>query len=250
MVLAYVANDLQLLSEGNFMLGLGSQVKPHIERRFSMPWGKPVARMRETIAAIRAIWTGWETGGALDFRGEFFTHTLMTPTFSPGPNPYGRPKIVLGALGPAMTELAGEVADGFVLHRLMSERYLNEVTLPALDRGLARAGRDRDGFEIVCPPFVVSEADPGSDHHIDSVRKQLAFYGSTPGYHGVFELHGWKSTADELHELSRTKRWDAMTALIDDEILETFAVVIDHASQRTELEKRFGGIATRMILYP
>src|SRR5579884_266331 len=141
MTVAVQANDLQLISRGRFLLGLGSQVRAHIQRRYSMPWSHPAPRMREFILAIRAIWKAWETGEKLDFRGDFYQHTLMTPFFNPGPNPHGNPKIILAAVGPKMAEVAGEVADGAFCHVLGSERYLREVTLPALERGAARAGR-------------------------------------------------------------------------------------------------------------
>src|SRR5215813_12775531 len=148
MTMASIANDLQLASKGRFFLGLGSQIKPHIERRFSMPWSHPAARMREYILAMRAIWASWSDGTKLDFRGDFYTHTLMTPFFSPGPNPFGPPKVYLAAVGELMTEVGGEVADGVIIHGFTTERYVKEVTLPAIERGLAKAGRSRSSFEI------------------------------------------------------------------------------------------------------
>src|SRR5262245_30748368 len=143
MVCAYLANDLQLLSAGRFVLGLGTQIRPHIEKRFSQPWSKPNARMREFVQAIRAIWRAWDTGERLEFRGAFYTHTLMTPFFSPGQNPHGRPPLALAAFAPAMIAVAGEVADGWIVHPLNSPAYVEAIGLPALDRGLARAGRER-----------------------------------------------------------------------------------------------------------
>ena len=151
MTLAVVANDLQLLTKGRFLLGMGCQIKPHITKRFSMPWSHPAPRMRELILAIRAIWKTWETGEPLDFRGDFYTHTLMTPFFDPGPNPYGNPKILLAGVGQHMTEVAGEVADGFLVHAFTTERYLREVSLPALERGAAKAGKTRDDLDGVVP---------------------------------------------------------------------------------------------------
>ena len=156
MLTAYTANDLQRHSKGRFFLGLGSQIKPHIERRFSMPWSHPAPRMREYILAMRAIWASWSDGTKLDFRGDFYTHTLMTPFFSPGPNPYGPPKVFLAAVGELMTEVGGEVADGVIIHGFTTERYVKEVTLPAIERGLAKAGRSRADFEISGPLFVVT----------------------------------------------------------------------------------------------
>jgi probable F420-dependent oxidoreductase len=146
MVTAYVANDLQRASNGRFILGLGSQIKPHIEKRFSMPWSRPAARMREYVLALRAIWASWNEGERLDFRGDFYRHSLMTPFFSPPPNPHGAPKVFLAAVGEKMTEVAGEVADGIIVHGFTTERYVREVTLPAIERGLAKAGRDRADF--------------------------------------------------------------------------------------------------------
>ncbi len=159
MLLANIGWDLQAYSKGRFVLGLGSQIKPHIEKRFSMPWSKPAARMRELIQAIRAIWACWEDGTKLDFRGEFYRHTLMTPFFTPNAaelQPFGPPKIFLAGVGELMTEVAGEVCDGFICHGFTTERYLREVTLPALERGRAKAGKTMDGFEIVGPSFVVT----------------------------------------------------------------------------------------------
>src|SRR5262245_2728783 len=156
MLLAHTGWDLQALSRGRFLLGLGSQIKPHIEKRFSMPWSKPAARMREYVSAMRAIWDSWHDGTKLDFRGDFYTHTLMTPFFNPGPNEYGAPKVYLAGVGELMTEVAGEVCDGFLCHGFTTERYLREVTLPALERGRAKAGKTLDGFEIAGPSFVVT----------------------------------------------------------------------------------------------
>ena len=149
MTLAQSAYDLQLASRGRFNLGLGTQIKPHIEKRFSMQWSKPAARMRELVLAIRAIWARWHEGTKLDFHGDFYTHTLMTPFFDPGPNPYGVPRIFLGGVGPRMTEVAGEVADGFMVHPFSTEKFMRETTLPALERGLATSGRTQRRAQIV-----------------------------------------------------------------------------------------------------
>src|SRR5215831_17815943 len=156
MILANIGYDIQLQSRGRFNLGLGSQIRAHIEKRFSMPWSHPAARMREMILAMKAIWASWNDGTKLDFRGDFYTHTLMTPFFSPGPNPYGVPKIFLAGVGELMTEVAGEVADGFLCHGFTTEKYLREVTIPALERGRAKAGKTMEGFEVMGPSFVVT----------------------------------------------------------------------------------------------
>ena len=185
MNLAMMANDLHGLSGGRFILGMGSQIKPHITKRYSMPWSHPAPRMRELILAIRAIWECWATGSALEFRGEYYTHTLMTPFFNPGPNPHGNPKILLAAVGPLMTEVAGEAGDGLLAHGFTTERYLREVSLPALERGAAKAGKTRADLTVSYPGFVVTgttEAD--MQEATRAVKAQIAFYGSTPAYRG------------------------------------------------------------------
>ncbi|GLZ40329.1 TIGR03617 family F420-dependent LLM class oxidoreductase [Actinokineospora sp. NBRC 105648] len=251
MTVAVQANDLQLLSGGRFVLGLGSQVKPHITKRFGMPWSAPAARMREFVLAVRAIWEAFETGERLRFLGEYYTHTLMTPFFNPGPNTHGNPPIFLAAVGERMTEVAGEVADGLLCHGFSTERYLREVTLPAVKRGRAKVGKTLDGFEISGPSFVASgttEAELAGA--ITEVRKQIAFYGSTPAYRGVLELHGWGELQDDLNALSKRGQWDEMTALIDDDVLNTFAVVGSPAAAAAEIRRRYGDVASRMTVTP
>ena len=213
MTLANVGYDLQQYSGGRFILGLGSQIKPHIDKRFSMPWSHPAARMREFVLAMRAIWACWNEGEKLDFRGEFYTHTLMTPFFNPGPNPHGVPKVFLAAVGERMTEVAGEVCDGMLVHGFTTERYLQEVTLPALERGYAAGGRKRDEFELSIPAFVVTgENDEAIEQADAAVRQQIAFYGSTPAYRPVLDLHGWGDLQDELNVLSKQGEWVEMGA--------------------------------------
>lgn len=254
MMLAYTANDLQKYSEGRFILGLGSQIKPHITRRFSMPWSKPAARMREIILAIRAIWQCWNDETKLDFRGEFYTHTLMTPFFAPEANPFGFAKIFLAGVGELMTEVAGEVADGFICHGFTTERYLREVTIPALNRGRAKAGKQPVGssndFEIVGPSFVVTgddEADRARAAH--ATRRQISFYGSTPAYRPVLDLHGWGDLQASLNAMSKNGKWEKMTELIDDEVLNTFAVVGAPTSIAAELDRRYGDVVQRVSFY-
>jgi probable F420-dependent oxidoreductase len=250
MTLAQVANDLQTLSEGRFLLGLGSQIKPHIEKRFSMPWSHPAARMRELILAIRAIWSSWSDGSRLAFRGEFYRHTLMTPMFDPGPNPFGNPRIFLAAVGEGMTEVAGEVADGMLAHGFTTERYLREVTVPALERGLAASGRTRADIEISYPGMIVTgEDEAGVAAAARAVKTQLAFYGSTPAYLPVLELHGWGELHTELNRLSKRGEWDAMADLIDDEVLDTFAVVADLDDIAGQVLGRFDGVVDRFSFY-
>ena len=250
MTLASAANDLQTMSEGRFMLGLGSQIKPHIEKRYSMPWSHPAPRMRELILAVRAIWASWADGSRLAFRGEFYRHTLMTPMFDPGPNPWGNPPVFLAAVGPLMTEVAGEVADGVLAHAFTTERYLREVTVPALERGLASAGRTREEVQISYPGMVVTGIDDEAfEASAAATRKQLAFYGSTPAYRPVLELHGWGDLQSDLNTLSKRGAWDEMAGLIDDDVLEAFAVVgpLDTVAER--VTERFAGVVDRFNVY-
>ncbi len=249
MTVAVQANDLQALSGGRFVLGLGSQIKPHITRRYSMEWSHPAARMREFVLAIRAIWSAWETGEQLDFRGDFYTHTLMTPFFNPGPNAHGNPKIVLAGVGPLMTEAAGEVADGFLCHGFSTERYVREVTVPALQRGREKAGRSADGFEISAPAFVVTgDTDAQIADGIAAVKQQIGFYGSTPAYRPVLELHGWEGLHDELNQLTKRGAWDQLADVIDDDVVSAFAVVGTAEDAVAELARRYGDVATRVTL--
>jgi probable F420-dependent oxidoreductase len=250
MNLAVLANDLQHLSAGRFMLGLGSQIKPHITKRFSMPWSHPAPRMRELILAIRAIWHTWETGDKLDFRGEFYTHTLMTPFFNPGPNPHGNPKILLAAVGERMTEVAGEAGDGLLVHGFTTERYLRQVSLPALERGAARTGKTRADLTVSYPGFVVTGATEGDvAAAAAAVRQQIAFYGSTPAYRPVLELHGWGDLHPELNTLSKRGEWVKMGELIDDEVLNAFAVVCPVDQVATQVKARFGDAVDRFSFY-
>lgn len=253
MLLANIGWDLQAYSKGRFVLGLGSQIKPHITKRFSMPWSHPAARMREMIMAIRAIWDTWENGTPLAFRGDFYTHTLMTPFFTPDRADlagYGVPKIFLAGVGEMMTEVAGEVCDGFLCHGFTTEKYLREVTIPALARGRAKAGKTMEGFEIVGPSFVVTG---GNEEQMAAAaagtRQQIAFYGSTPAYRPVLEAHGWGGLQDELNALSKQGKWVEMGGLITDEILNTFAVVGEPESIAPELHRRYGDVIQRISFY-
>ena len=249
MTVALQANDLQALSAGRFVLGLGSQIQPHITRRYSMVWSQPAARMREFVLAIRAIWDAWATGQPLDFRGEFYTHTLMTPFFSPGPNRHGNPKIMLGGVGPLMTEVAGAVADGLVCHPFTTERYMREVTVPALERGRASIGKTLDGFEISGPVLIVArDSESEMSAGIEFVKQQIAFYGSTPAYRPVLELHGWGSLQDDLNAMARSGEWGRMTEMIDDDVLNTFAVVGAPQTACVEIQRRYGDLLTRITL--
>jgi probable F420-dependent oxidoreductase len=246
MTLAVQANDVQLISEGRFQLGLGSQVKPHIERRFAMPWSHPAARMEEYIAAVRAIWHAWATGDRLMFRGEFYSHTLMTDFFNPGPNPYGNPEILLAAVGDLMTAVAARAADGLLVHPLTTEQYLRDRTVPAV-----RAARGKlDDFTLMLPALVVLGADEAERAVAErAIRGQIAFYSSTPAYRGVLDLHGWGDLAEKLNTMSRRQAWDEMADAIDDEVLDAFAVSGDAPSVAAGLTARYGDIIDRISLY-
>ena len=247
MILANIAWDLQEFSHGRFTLGLGSQIKPHIEKRFSMPWSKPAARMQDMIEAIHAIWDCWRSGQKLDHRGEFYQHTLMTPMFSPGVSELADPKISLAAVGPLMTKVAGRVADGFVSHSFQTADYLRHVTIPALEEGLAERGRSRDDIEVSIPMFVVSGTN---DEEValrkQAVKQQVAFYGSTPAYKPVLDHHGWGDAQPELNRMSKEGRWIEMADVIDDEILSHFAIVAEPAGVAALIKERFGGLVDRV----
>jgi probable F420-dependent oxidoreductase len=244
MTVAVLANDLQLISAGRFQLGLGSQVRAHIERRFAMPWSRPAARMEEFVRAVRAIWHAWGSGARLAFRGEFYRHTLMTDFFDPGANPHGNPPVLLAAVGERMTAAAGRVADGLLVHPLTSADYLRERTRAVLRE--ARGG-SLDGFTLGLSAMVVLGADEAARARAEeAVRGQIAFYASTPAYRAVFDLHGWGELADRLNGLSRRQAWDEMTALIDDDVLDMFAVSDDVAGR---LQERFGELVDRISLY-
>ncbi len=249
MTLANIAWDLQTLTDGRFVLGLGSQIRPHIEQRYSMPWSRPVDRMREMVLGIRSIWEAWETGGSLDFDGDFYTHTRMIPAFDPGPNPCGAPPIFTAGFGPRMTEVAGEVADGFLVHPVNSRKSLEELTLPAIARGAQRARRDLADIEIVCVTIIVtgrSEEELGRSR--EAVRKQLAFYATTPAYQIVFDLHGYGDLHPELNRLSKQGEWDAMAELIDDDLIETIAVVGEPRDIAPKIRDRVAGISDSVSL--
>jgi probable F420-dependent oxidoreductase len=247
MTLAMTANDLQRYSHGRFILGLGSQIKPHIERRFSMPWSRPAARMREFVLAMRAIWASWNDGSKLDFRGEFYTHTLMTPFFVSPPHEYGQPKVFLAGVGERMTDVAGEVADGLILHSFTTERYVREVTMPSLEAGFAAGARSPADFELSGPIFVVTgTTDEEMAQAATATKQQIAFYGSTPGYLGVLELHGWGEIGEQLNAMSKRGEWVEMGERITDEMLDAFAVVAPPDRVAGEMRARFGDLCDRI----
>ena len=244
--LAHQAWDLQLLSKGRFTLGLGSQIRAQVEKRYGAEFERPVARMREMVGALRAIFATWETGERLDFRGEFSSHTLMPPMFNPGPHPYGLPPIALGGLGPQMVALAAEVADGLLVMPFNTGAHLRARTLPAVAEGLARAGRSRSDLTLTGEVIVCCGRD---EAELDTARLAgrwlLSFYASTPAYRPVLDLHGWGDLHPEAHRLSRQGAWEEMGRLVDDEMLNTFAVVGPLEDVPRLVEERFGGLADR-----
>ncbi len=246
MLLANIGHDLNSFSKGRFIMGLGSQIRPHITKRFGMPWSSPAKRMREFVLAMRAIWDCWHKGEKLDFRGEFYTHSLMTPMFTPLDSQYGAPRVFLAAVGPLMTEVAGEVADGIILHAFTTEKYMREVTLPSLEIGLARGGRKMEDFEVSYPAFIVSGRNEEEFNATkDAVCKQIAFYGSTPAYAPVLGIHGWGDLQPELNRLSKEGKWDEMGTLISDDILNEFAIVGEADAVADKFEQRFGDVVDR-----
>ncbi len=243
--LAYAAWDLADASGGRFILGLGTQVKSHIERRFGMPWPDSVIRrFREQIQAIRALWNSWQTGERLNYRGREFKLTLMTPFFNPGPIEHPKIPIYIAGVNTGLCELAGEIADGFHVHPYHSARYLSEVIQPAIAAGAAQEGRDPREVSLSVTAMAAT------DHtEREFIRSQIAFYGSTPTYRPVMEIHGWGEVADRLRALSRRGRWDEMPGLISDEMLETYAVTADPADLAGALKTRYGGLADHLTLY-
>jgi probable F420-dependent oxidoreductase len=249
MLLANIGHDLQVLSKGRFILGLGSQIRPHIEKRFSMPWSRPAARMRELVLAVRAIWRAWNEGEPLRFKGEFYIHTLMTPFFSPPPSAYGPPRIFVAGVGAQMTEVAAEVGDGFFVHPLHSERSIAEITLPALKKGLAKSARNLAGYEVAAQVLVAAgETDEQLAAARNAVKSQIAFYGSTPAYRPVLECHGFAAIGEELNGLSKRGDWPGMARLVPDALLEAVAVCGRPGEIADAVRRRCAGYATRVAL--
>jgi len=250
MHLANAAWDLQLMSGGRFRLGLGSQIRPHIEKRYGATWSPPAARMREIVLAVKAILTSWQDGTRLDFRGEHTQHTLMPPTFVPGPNPFGPPPVLLGALGPVMTRTAAEVADGLLVMPFHSHRHVRERTLPAVAEGLARTGRAADSFAIYPQAILAMGRTPEElEAATLGVRGLLAFYGSTPAYLPVLDIEGWADLQPELNALSKTGDVMAMIALVSDEMVDRLAVRGTPEECAAELSRRFGDLTDRVCCY-
>ena len=250
LTVAHAGHDVAYYSQGRFVLGLGSQVKPHIERRFSMSWSHPAARMREFVLALRAIWRSWQTGEKLDFKGNFYTHTLMSPFFSPGQHDFGPPPVYLAGVGALMTEVAGEVCDGFFLHPFTTRSYFDAVTRPALLRGRATAGHeDLKGLSLCGPAFVVTGRDQGELATAKKgTKQQIAFYASTPAYRGVLAHHGREDLQPELTRLTKEGKWDQLGDAVDDDLLDLFAVTGDPTSAGRRLVDRWGDVYDRVSL--
>jgi probable F420-dependent oxidoreductase len=248
--LAHQANDHQLLSSGRFILGLGTQIRAQIEKRFGAEFDKPVARMTELIAALRAIFEAWNSGQRLDFRGDYYRHTLMTPAFNPGPNPHGPPPIYVGALGPLLTRAVAQHADGLLVMPFGSKRFLHEHTMPRVHEGLQASGRQVDDFAVL-PEIIVSAGDTDAELEAAHARTRalLAFYGSTPAYQPVLAAHGWGDLQPELNTLSKQGRWDEMGGLIDDEVLHTVAACGKPADVARHIRDRVEGVADTVCLY-
>jgi probable F420-dependent oxidoreductase len=243
--LAYTAWDLAQSSEGRFILGLGTQVKAHIERRFGMPWpDSVVGKLREQIGAIRAFWQTWQTGERLNYRREYYKLTLMSPFFNPGPIDYPEIPIYIAGVNTGLARLAGEVANGFHVHPLNSRHYLKEVLLPAINEGTNKSGRSRADLNISVTAFVAT-----SPEEENFARMQIAFYASTPSYRRVFALHGWEEIAKRLSKHAARQEWGEMGDLVSDEILATFAVVAKPEELSTALKTRYQGLADRLTLY-
>lgn len=248
--LAYTAWDLQSLSQGRFILGLGTQVKAHIERRFGMPWDSPTVRLREMILGMRALWNTWQTGAKLNFRGEFYKLTLMAPFFNPGPIEHPHIPIFIAGVNKGLCQLAGELCEGFHVHPFHSTRYLREVTLPNIAIGLEKNGRTRADMQLSSSIFVITGQTPAeTDAARQAVRAQIAFYASTPSYHAVMETHGWLDTAERLGMMAARQQWPDMAALISDEMLDVFAVTGAPDELAGLIQQRYAGLLDRINYY-
>lgn len=244
MAVANIGWDLQAASNGRFVLGIGSQVKGHNERRFSAPWTPPAPRLREYAQALRAIWNNWKTGEALNFEGAHYRFTLMTPNFTPEPIDCPAPPITVAAVGPAMMKVAGEEYDGARLHPFCSRKYLEKIVVPRLENAMANVGRKRENFEISGGGFIATGADDEAvAKMIEWVRMRIGFYGSTRAYWPVLEQHGLEELGQKLNHMSKTNQWDKMTAEVDDDLVHMFTAVGRHDEIAGAVEKRFGGIS-------
>ena len=249
MNLANVGHDLNAYAKGRFVLGIGSQIKPHITKRFGMPWHGPAKQMRDYIQAIHAIWDCWYDGKPLDYAGEFYTHRLMTPEFTPTNTDYGRPKILMAAVGPLMVDTACAVADGIIIHSFCTETHFKDVMLPSLKANLQKYGRSLDNFEIQFPVFVAAGDDEQSlEKAKAAIRYRLGFYGSTPAYRNVLDTHGWGDLQPRLNRMTKEGHWDQLSAQIPDEMLHAFAAVGAPVETARQIADRFGGLIDRCVV--
>lgn len=249
MVLAHTAWDLARLTGGRFMLGLGTQVKAHITRRFSTEWGRPAARLRDYVLALRAIWDSWQSSGPLRYEGEFYQFSLMTPFFNPGPIPTPEVPVYIAGVGPVLSRVAGEVCDGFHVHPFHTVRYLDEVVLPAMTKGAESAGRSVDDVVRASSVFVATgHTDSEIEQSMGPIRQQIAFYASTPSYRAVLDASGW-DIGDELHAMSRRGEWDKMPDLISDEMLAEVGIVAPVDRVAAAIRERYGDRLQRVGFY-
>jgi probable F420-dependent oxidoreductase len=243
MTVAYAARDLQDASEGRFRLGLGTQVKGHIQRRFSTEWGSPGPRLREYVQSLHAIWDTWQEGTKLDYHGDFYNFTLMTPFFSPGPSPYARPEVFIAAINKYNCQVAGEVCDGLALHGLNSDKYLKDVIVPSVEKGAQKMGRTLKDVKLSGGGFVITGPNRATiEEKKQAVKQQISFYSSTRTYFPVLEAHGYQEVGQQLHEMSLKGRWEEMGGLISDEMLESFATIGDYEEIGYKLKERFDGV--------
>jgi len=249
MSIASTAWDLQMLSQGRFVIGLGTQVRTHIERRFSASWDKPAKRMREAILSLRSIWDCWTTGEQLNFEGEFYQFTLMTPAFTPPPMPFPAPPIYLGGVNTLITQLAGELCDGFHVHPFHSTKYLSETLMPNLAEGARKAGRNLEDLTICSSAFcVIGDTREEIETTRESVRQQLSFYASTKAYRVVLEAHGWEKVGDRLRKMAAKQQWQSMPALITDEMIDAFAITGSTSEIATLLKEKYSGLLDRVAI--
>ncbi|WP_099038212.1 TIGR03617 family F420-dependent LLM class oxidoreductase [Mycobacterium neglectum] len=250
MVIAQLAWDLARRSDGRFLLGLGTQVKPHVERRFSMPWDRPVARLRDYIAALRAIWSAFQNGEALKYDGRYYRHTLLPPVFNPGPIDHPVIPVSVAGVSPGLVRLAGEVCDGLHVHPFHSPAYVRSVVVPEIQHGAVTGGRDASNVELSTSVFVITGDTPAErERQRDAVRSRIAFYASTPAYRLVLDIHGWGAVGEKLHTLSRGGRWDDMSACVSEEMLAAFAIEADPSDVGPALRTRYDGLLDRVALF-
>ncbi|MFQ5856003.1 MAG: LLM class F420-dependent oxidoreductase [Anaerolineae bacterium] len=250
MSVAYIAWDLAKLSQGRFILGLGTQVKGHIARRFSMPWDAPAPRLREFIQALRAIWDTWQNGARLNFRGDFYKHTLMSPFFNPGPIDHPDIPIYIAGVNEHLCRLAGELCDGFHVHGFHTVKYLEESILPNIQQGLDKAGRTREDIQLASSVFIITGTDQSEmDQSREEVRAQISFYASTPSYRPVFACHGWADVAEKLSRLAARGKWMEMPALVPDEMLSVFAVEGKWEDLPAKIIDKYEGLLDRVVYY-